>query len=73
MQPLRQQRCVFDASDTRLFAEDLYGMLARFRPVDDGVSQAREALLLEVGRDRADWARPVLFIRAPDGVLFCQK
>jgi hypothetical protein len=22
---------------------------------------------------RADWATPVLFIRAPDGVLFCQK
>jgi hypothetical protein len=58
-----------DAS-ARLFAEDFYDMLARSLPVDECVSRAREALLLEVGPDRADWATPVLFMRAPDGMLF---
>jgi hypothetical protein len=61
-----------DAS-ARLFAEDFYALLARLLPVDECVSRAREALLLEVGLDRADWATPVLFMRAPDGVLFREK
>jgi len=52
------------------FARDFYEMLARFLPVDVCVSRAREALLLEAGRDSRDWAAPVLFLRAPDGVLF---
>jgi hypothetical protein len=54
----------------RVFAGDFYTRLARFEPVDVCVSRAREALLLEVGLDQRDWATPVLFMRAPDGVLF---
>jgi hypothetical protein len=57
----------------RTFAEDFYAMLARFKPVDECISRAREALLLEVGLDRPDWAAPVLFMRASDGVLFEKK
>jgi hypothetical protein len=57
----------------RVFAEDFYAMLARFKPVDECVSRAREALLLEVGLDRRDWATPVLFMRAPDGRLFASQ
>jgi hypothetical protein len=57
----------------RILAEDFYAMLARFKPVDECVSRAREALLLEVGLDRRDWAAPVLFMRAPDGVMFKRR
>lgn len=52
------------------FARDFYEMLARFEPVDVCVARAREALLLEAGRDSRDWAAPVLFLRSPDGRLF---
>ena len=52
------------------FARDFYEMLARFLPVDVCVARTREALLLGAGRDSRDWAAPVLFLRAPDGVLF---
>jgi hypothetical protein len=58
-----------DASG-RVFARDFYEMLARLLPVDVCTSRAREALLLEAGRDSRDWVAPVLFLRAPDGVLF---
>jgi hypothetical protein len=58
-----------DASG-RVFARDFYEMLARLLPVDVCMSRAREALLLEAGRDSRDWAAPALFLRAPDGVLF---
>jgi hypothetical protein len=57
----------------RLFAEDFYAMLARFQPVDECVSRAREALLLKVGLGQRDWATPVLFLRAPDGRLFASR
>jgi hypothetical protein len=66
------QFSIGDAS-ARVFAEDFYAMLARFKPVDESVSRAREALLLEVGLGGRDWAAPVLFMRSPDGVLFCQR
>jgi hypothetical protein len=63
----------FSMSDSaaRLFAADLYRSLARLEPVDQAVSRAREALMME-GLDEGDrnWATPVLFLRAPDGVIF---
>ncbi|MFZ5915593.1 MAG: CHAT domain-containing protein [Chloroflexota bacterium] len=58
-----------DASGVAL-AHDFYAMLARGLPVDVSLSRAREALLLAAGCDSRDWAAPVLFLRAPDGVLF---
>jgi hypothetical protein len=54
----------------RVFAEDFYTTLARLEPVDEAVSRAREALMLQFGEDQRDWATPVLFLRAPDGVIF---
>jgi hypothetical protein len=57
-------------SSARLFAQDLYANLAELAPVDHAVSLAREALLWEVGEGSRDWATPVLFLRAPDGVIF---
>jgi hypothetical protein len=58
-----------DAS-ARLFARDFYDTVARLEPVDLAVSRAREALALGAGTDSRDWATPVLFLRARDGVIF---
>jgi hypothetical protein len=58
-----------DAS-ARLFARDFYDAVARLEPVDLAVSRAREALALGAGTDSRDWATPVLFLRARDGVIF---
>jgi hypothetical protein len=61
-----------DAS-ARLFARDFYDTVARLEPVDLAVSRAREALALEAGTDSRDWATPVLFLRARDGVIFARS
>jgi 3',5'-cyclic AMP phosphodiesterase CpdA len=53
-----------------LFAQDFYRTLARLEPVDLAVARAREALRIEMGRSSRDWATPVLFLRAPDGIIF---
>jgi CHAT domain-containing protein len=62
----------FSLSDAaaRLFARDFYDTVARLEPVDLAVARARGILALESGRDSRDWATPVLFLRAPDGVIF---
>ncbi|MCI0697308.1 CHAT domain-containing protein [candidate division KSB1 bacterium] len=53
-----------------LFAEKLYQSLAQNYQVDAAVEAARKALALEYGLERLDWGMPVLFMRAPDGILF---
>jgi CHAT domain-containing protein len=46
-----------------------YGALAAGIPVDESVTQARTSISL--GKSRTlEWATPVLYMRAPDGVLF---
>jgi hypothetical protein len=64
----------FSQSDEagRLFAQKLYDRLALFDPVDEAVSRARLALVLKSGEGARDWATPVLFLRAPDGVIFAR-
>ena len=54
----------------RVFAQDFYRMLARRRPVDEAVDQARVAMMLELGLECRDWAAPVLFLRGSTGELF---
>jgi CHAT domain-containing protein len=56
----------------RAFAQDLYQMLARHKPVEEAVDQARVAVMLEMGMGSRDWAAPVLFLRGDAGVLFPQ-
>jgi CHAT domain-containing protein len=65
----------FSLSDAsaRLFARDFYDTVARLEPVDLAVSRAREALALGAGTDSRDWATPVLFLRARDGVIFARS
>ena len=49
------------------FTGEFYGALADGFPVDQAVTSARKALLAEFA---AEWATPVLFLRAPDGRVF---
>lgn len=59
-----------DDEAAQLFAQDFYATLARFEPLDEAVSRAREALALRYDEGAREWATPVLFLRAPDGILF---
>lgn len=51
------------------FTASFYTALAASLPIDAAVSEARKAIHLTAG-DSAEWATPVLFMRAPDGVLW---
>ena len=62
----------FSISDqgSRLFAYDFCEMLARHKPVDEAVDQARVAMALALGLGCRDWAAPVLFMRGSSGAIF---
>lgn len=49
------------------FAGTLYAALVAAQPVDQAVTAARKSLLVDHG---VEWATPVLFLRAVDGVVF---
>jgi hypothetical protein len=61
----------FEISDPAaiIFASGFYEALARFHPVDAAVAEARKAIWDEL-RDSVEWLTPVLYLTAPDGVLF---
>jgi hypothetical protein len=74
-QGLVQQDCTavvamqFPISDgaATTFTGEFYGALADGFPVDQAATSARKALIAEYA---AEWATPVLFLRAPDGKVF---
>ena len=74
-QGLVQQDCTavvamqFPISDgaANAFTGEFYGALADGFPVDQAATSARKALIAEYA---AEWATPVLFLRAPDGRVF---
>ncbi len=49
------------------FAGDFYGAVADGLPVDQAVTSARKTLNVDFG---AEWATPILFLRASDGEVF---
>jgi CubicO group peptidase (beta-lactamase class C family) len=51
----------------REFARSFYGVIAEGYPIDAALSEARKAMSMD---PTTEWATPVLFMRAPDGVLF---
>ncbi len=51
------------------FARSFYESLADGLPADAAVAEARKAMSIAV-TDSVEWGTPVLFMRAPDGVLF---
>lgn len=52
----------------RAFSEELYRAVAEGLPVDAALAEARRAIDHAVGG--VEWATPVLYMRAADGVLF---
>lgn len=52
-----------------LLSREFYAALADNAPVDAAVGEARKIIRAEVGADQMDWGIPVLFMRAPDGML----
>ena len=51
------------------FSRSFYEAIADGLPVDTAVSEARKGIATAVA-DTLEWGTPVLFMRAPDGVLF---
>lgn len=61
-----QSEITADAANA--FAREFYRALADNYPIDAALAEARKAIYVE-GND-VEWATPVLYSRAPDGVLF---
>ncbi|GCA74557.1 hypothetical protein MiTe_01382 [Microcystis aeruginosa NIES-2520] len=56
-------------STAKLFADRFYRALALGWPVDAAIQATRNAISIEAGLDRRDFATPVLYMRAKDGVI----
>ena len=57
-------------STAKVFLEDFYTTVAARKPVDWAVQSARNAISLEYGLDNREFATPVLYMRAKDGIIF---
>ena len=56
-------------STAKLFASEFYRKLALGLPVDAAIQKTRNAISMEVGLDKRDFATPVLYMRAKDGII----
>ena len=63
------QYTIFD-STAKLFADEFYRTLALGYPVDAAIQETRNAISMDVGLDKRDFATPVLYMRAKDGIIF---
>jgi transcription elongation factor Elf1 len=52
------------------FASAFYLSLVDNYPVDASVAEGRKAIALETNYDTVEWVTPVLYMRAPNGVIF---
>ena len=66
---IAMQFTVYEESTTA-FAGEFYAALAEGLPVDACVTEGRRAVMGVAGLRRPDWGIPVVYTRAPDGVLF---
>jgi CHAT domain len=55
---------------SKLFADEFYRTLALGYPVDAAIQTTRNAISIEVGLEKCDFATPVLYMRAKNGVIF---
>ncbi|MEB3215015.1 MAG: AAA-like domain-containing protein [Nostocales cyanobacterium 94392] len=60
-------------STAKLFASEFYRTLALGYPVDAAIQTTRNAISMEVGLDKRDFATPVLYMRAKDGIILDVK
>ncbi|MDY6899268.1 MAG: CHAT domain-containing protein [Cyanobacteriota bacterium] len=56
-------------STAKLFADEFYKTLALGFPVDKAIQETRNGISMDVGLDRRDFATPVLYMRAKDGII----
>ncbi|AFY59168.1 ATPase [Rivularia sp. PCC 7116] len=66
------QYSIFD-NTAKLFADEFYRTLALGYPVDAAIQSTRNAISMEVGLDKRDFATPVLYMRAKDGIILDVK
>jgi hypothetical protein len=59
---------ILDAT-AKQFADEFYRALALGWPVDAAMQTTRNSISIEVGSDKPDFATPVLYMRAKDGVI----
>ncbi|WP_339386250.1 AAA-like domain-containing protein [Calothrix rhizosoleniae] len=59
---------IFD-NTAKIFADEFYRTLALGYPVDAAIQTTRNAISMEVGLDRRDFATPVLYMRARNGII----
>ncbi|BAY98896.1 Miro domain-containing protein [Tolypothrix tenuis PCC 7101] len=57
----------------KLFADEFYRTLALGWPVDAAIQTTRNAISMEVGLDKPDFATPVLYMRAKDGIILAKE
>jgi len=62
------QYSIFD-NTAKIFADEFYRTLALGYPVDAAIQTTRNAISMEVGLDRRDFATPVLYMRARNGII----
>ena len=55
-------------STAKLFADEFYSYLAQGESVDAAIQKTRNAISQEVGLDRRDFATPVIYMGAKDGI-----
>ncbi len=56
-------------SSAKLFASEFYRKLAIGLPVDAAIQKTRNAISMEIGLNQRDFATPVLYMRAKDGII----
>ena len=56
-------------STAKLFADEFYRTLALGLPIDAAIQTTRNAISIEVGLEERDFATPVLYMRAKDGII----
>jgi HEAT repeat protein/CHAT domain-containing protein len=62
------QYSIFDTT-AKIFADEFYRTLALGYPVDAAIQTTRNAISQEVGLNKRDFATPVLYMRAKDGII----
>ena len=53
----------------KLFTDEFYRTLALGYPIDTAIQTTRNAISMEIGLDKPDFAIPVLYMRAKDGII----
>ncbi len=62
------QYSIFDTT-AKIFADEFYRTLALGYPVDAAIQTTRNAISQEIGLDKRDFATPILYMRAKDGII----